>query len=219
MAKSFFDGIISHKTQFKSWEIIACKTDSALTQPSIFLGHILFCVDVFTFSRMSCNLSNMASFSYRWVWAKMGLHGHNLWHQQQNTLYGKHFHLSFKCLWAHAICYSYYDYMFWWFFFPFTFSTSNFSLGKTHFHTLQTNSFCFFVFVQWWQIICRKMVAFTNTQIELIQVMFLMNLNRHGPFCVIKTFVKPLSSWDALANVFFLKVFSKYRSSHFCVFY
>lgn len=51
------------------------------------------------------------------------------------------------------------------------------------------------------------MVPFTNIQIKLIQIMFLMNLNRYGPFCVIKTFVKPLPSWAALVNLFVLKVF------------
>lgn len=51
------------------------------------------------------------------------------------------------------------------------------------------------------------MVPFTNIQIKWIQIMFLMNLNRHGPCCVIKTFVKPLPSWAALVNLFVLKVF------------
>lgn len=53
---------------------------------------------------------------------------------------------------------------------------------------------------------CTNMVPFIKTPAEFIQIMFLILLNRHGPFCVIKTCIKPLPSWAALVNLFVLKV-------------
>ncbi len=77
-----------------------------------FFWVILFCIDVFMFSRMSRSLSNLARFSRVSDEFEQRL---VCLDTQPLTLITKHniwewFLHSFKCLWADAFCYLYYDF-------------------------------------------------------------------------------------------------------------